>query len=203
MMKRSLLVFAMLSLMSVASFADEKITRTVLIKDGKVVAGPKHLKEIHGLLGGPRAYLGVTLTDLTPELRQHFGASAESGVLVGAVEKGSPADKAGIRVGDLITAIEGVAVGDAGDVRQALREKKEGDSARVDVLRNGTRSTLVASVVEREPRVMRLEGLEELGTMFDSPEWRGRIERLGDCDGLQARIKELENRLADLEKRMK
>src|SRR5262245_50302044 len=54
-----------------------------------------------------RGYLGVGLTDLTPELRTHFGAPEDAGVMVSKVEPGSPADKAGIKVGDVLASIDG------------------------------------------------------------------------------------------------
>ena len=44
-------------------------------------------------------YLGVELVDLTPELREHFGAPRDVGVMVGRVEPGSPAARAGLEVG--------------------------------------------------------------------------------------------------------
>ena len=46
--------------------------------------------------------LGVGLTDLTPELREHFGVGGDAGVMISRVVEDSPAAKAGLRVGDII-----------------------------------------------------------------------------------------------------
>lgn len=199
-MKKMLLTGFTLILLTTAALAEEPIRRTVIVRDGKVITddtkGPVEM-----LLRGPRAYLGVSLTNLSPELREHFGASKDAGVLVESVQKDSPADKAGVRVGDIVLAIDGAGVKSAGDLRTALQEKKDGDSVRIEVLRGRARQTLVASVKERENR--RLLQLDELPGLMGGPEFRARIERLGgDCGDLQSRIKDLESRLKDLEKKL-
>lgn len=209
-----LLTIALL-LVSTTAFAQQTSKRTIIVKDGKVITdnvegnAPFDLFTLDGDLFGKRAHLGVSLTDLSEELRQYFGASKDSGVLVASVEDNSPADKAGVKVGDIILSVDGKEVESSGDIRRALREKKEGDSVRVEVLRGRSRQTLVASVVEREPQRLfingvepgQIRGLEGLRN-FNGPGWKTRIETLGDCGTLQSRIKELESRLKDLEKKL-
>lgn len=198
---RKMIITGITLLLAFSTLADEPIRRTVVIKDGKVITDGREITIGGGLLGGPRAYLGVGLTHLSPELREHFGAPKDSGVMVESVQKDSPAEKAGIRVGDIVVSVDGDAVDSTTDLRQALQDKKEGDSVRVEVLRGRARQTLVASVKER--KTPRLLDLDELPGLMGSPEWRARIERLGgDCGDLQARIKDLESRLKDLEKRL-
>lgn len=199
-MKKTIITALTFLLFTTAALAEEPIRRTVIVRDGKVITddikGPVEM-----LLRGPRAYLGVSLTNLSPELREHFGASKDAGVLVESVQKDSPADKAGVRVGDIVLSIDGAGVKSAGDLRTALQEKKDGDSVRIEVLRGRARQTLVASVKERENR--RLLQLDELPGLMGGPEFRARIERLGgDCGDLQGRIKDLESRLKDLEKKL-
>lgn len=184
----------------------EREPRTVIVRDGRVV--DLHPGDL--LVGGKRVFLGVSPIEMTGELREHFGASKETGVLIGDVEANSPAGKAGIRVGDVLIAIDGKDMQSYADIRRALREKKAGDSLRVDVLRNKNRQTVVVTLAEREfPGMFRagdLENLEKrLNTTFNSPEWKASVERLGrlgDCGELQSRIKELETRLKDLEKKL-
>ena len=211
-MKR--LLIPMLLLATTAAFADGPTKRTVVIRDGKVISNKVNgvevveLDELPSLLG-KRAHLGVRLIDLSTELRDHYGAPKDAGVLVASVEDNSPADKAGVKVGDIVLSIDGKDVDSSLELRRGLRDKKEGDSVRIEVLRNRARQTLVASVVEKEgarfllPRDIEglqpaIRGLREL----DGPEWRARIESLGDCAALQSRIKELESRLKDLEKKL-
>ncbi len=202
-----LIISITLLLSSLAVFADTPTKRTIVIRDGKVVSnseGP--LTEAFFLdadwFGGKRAHLGVRLVDLTDELREHFGAPKDAGLLVGSVEDGSPADKSGIQTGDIIVSLDGKEIESASDLRRALREKKDGDTVRVEVLRGRARQTFVATVVEKEG--LRIANPRELAGLhrFAGPEWKGRIESLGDCATLQSRIKELETRLKDLEKKL-
>ena len=203
---RLLTIALLLTTITTALFADGPVKRTIVIKDGKVVSstenGPEMLLDSE-FFGGKRAYLGVSLVDLTDELREHFGAPKDAGLLVSSVEDGSPAEKAGIRAGDIIVGIDGKDVETSIDLRRGLREKKDGDTVRVEVLRGRARQTLVTSVVEREGRRLFLPGnMIDFGHELAGPEWKARIESLGDCGSLQTRIKELETRLKDLEKKL-
>jgi membrane-associated protease RseP (regulator of RpoE activity) len=198
---RKIAALALTLLFTAAVFADEPVRqkRTFVVRDGKVVHGDASLEAF--FIGGPRAYLGVSLINLSPELREHFGAPKDAGVLVESVQQGSPADKASVRVGDIVLSVDGKDVKSSADLRQALRDKKDGESVRMEVLRGRTRHAIVASVKEREtPRLLQLD---ELPGMVGGPEWSARIERMGgDCGDLQTRIRELENRLKDLEKKL-
>ena len=71
-----------------------------------------------GAWQGP-ATLGVTIQEMTPELTRFFGAT--DGVLVTRVDAGSPAERAGIRVGDVITLVAGRSINDGGDLSRELR----------------------------------------------------------------------------------
>ena len=206
-MKSRLILTLTILLAATSAFAQAK-TRTIVVKDGKVIEGPDMLGW-EGLLAGKRAFLGVNLNDLTPELREHFGAPKDAGVLVASVEDNSPADKAGLRVGDIVVAVEGKDIDSTWDLRSALRDKKDGDTARIEVLRGRNRQTLVATLIERDfgPRI-RVNNLSDLGDRlgdaFNSPEWKARVQSFGqNCDELQAKLKELETRMKDLEKKLK
>ncbi len=206
-MKLNRLITIAVLLASTAAFAEGPVRRTIVVRDGKVVSSSdgdmlEAFRLDSELFGGKRAHLGVSLVDLSSELRDHFGAPKDAGLLVGSVENNSPADKAGIKTGDIIVSLDGKDVESASELRRSLREKKDGDTVRIEVLRGRGRQTFVATVVEREgPRMIiprELEGLRR----FEGPEWKARIESLGDCATLQSRIKELETRLKDLEKKL-
>lgn len=203
-MKR-IITIAVVLLAATAAFAQRppvRRTNTVVVRDGKVISGNDlEGRAVIESLFAARAYIGVSLANLSPELREHFGAPKDAGVMVESVQDDSPADKAGLRVGDIVLSVEGKDVKSAVDLRLALRDKKEGDSVRIDLLRGRSRQTVVATVKEREsPRLLQLE---DLPTVVGSPEFRARIERLGgDCGELQTRIKELESRLKELEKKL-
>jgi len=97
--------------------------------------------------GRPR--LGVELVNVTGELREHLGANADEGVLVGRVLSDTPAEEAGVNVGDLIVAVGGETVGRHGDLTRLLRER-DGETFNLDVIRDGRPLSLTVSLPERE-----------------------------------------------------
>jgi membrane-associated protease RseP (regulator of RpoE activity) len=193
----------------------EKHRVVVINEDGKE-------KVIEG--DGPmvrRGYLGIGLTDLTPELRTHFGAPEESGVMVSKVEAGSPAEKAGLKVGDIISGVDGKAVHSSWDIGARIREYEEGQAAPLEVWRNGKVMTLTAAITLKERSEMDIAPLflkhGEDGKMMlrIDPELGSgghRIIRLsgggeGDADVRVERLRtpreaELEKKLEALEKRL-
>ena len=108
----------------------------------------------HGHMAG--GYLGIRSIEMTPELRQHFGAPKESGVLVGTVEADSPAAKAGVQVGDIITAVDGEAIDSTRELSRSVRRHREGDRVRIDLLRDRSKKSLTVTVVERKDREIRI-----------------------------------------------
>lgn len=82
-----------------------------------------------------RPLLGVQLTETTPELREHLGGSADAGVLVGKVIKGTAAADAGVEVGDLIVDVDGDPISSTNDLRRALAER-DGEVFDIEVIRD-------------------------------------------------------------------
>jgi S1-C subfamily serine protease len=102
---------------------------------------------------GQRGRLGVMLQDLSPALAEFFGV--KEGALVASVNKDTPAEKAGIKAGDVITAIDGKTVTAAGDVAAQLREKSGEIS--VSVVRDKKALNLKATIekpADAKPKVM-------------------------------------------------
>ncbi len=89
----------------------------------------------------PRGRLGVQLNELTPQLADYFGAT-DGGVLVAGVTQDSPAEKAGLKAGDVITAIDGDRVRRTEDLIDQLRDKA-GDVT-VGILRDRKESSVKA-----------------------------------------------------------
>jgi serine protease Do len=93
-------------------------------------------------------YLGVYLSDLTPETASKFGSSVDAGALVEKVEPGSPADAAGVQRGDVVTAVGPEEIRTSGDLLSALRDYQPGDSAGLKILRNGEENQLRVNLAE-------------------------------------------------------
>jgi len=153
---------------------------------------------------GKRVVIGAMITSLTPELRQFFGAPSDQGVLVASLTENGPAAKAGVRVGDVITSVEGNPIRESIDIAEAMKGKQSGDTIRLDVIRNHNKQTVVATAEERDVREFRktftLDDMPFRG--MDGPEWKALTFPSPDDDELRARIKALEQRLADLEKKL-
>ena len=181
----------------------------------EVDGGRRHRVRIAGR--GNRAWLGIDLIEVTPELRAHWGAPRDSGVLVGAVEKDSPAERAGVQVGDLVTAIDGARVSEPWELIRAMREKNAGDSVKLDLSRNRASKTVSVQVAARPEREFEISGFGDglareiernvgreisRNWAFEAPDRpRGgrpdEMRRLSDrLEGLDRRLKELEEKRA-------
>jgi serine protease Do len=90
---------------------------------------------------------GARLQSLTNQLAEYFGA--KQGVLVSSVQEDSPASKAGLRAGDVITSINGRTVDEPRDVTREIRDAEENDEVEIGVLRDRKELTLKAQIPER------------------------------------------------------
>ena len=105
-----------------------------------------------------RGRIGVAVQDLTPEVAEAMGGRLTEGAVVGQVERGSPADRAGLRRGDVIVAIDGVPVQSATQVRNRVGPKRVGDRVELVLERDGSRR-IVTATIEKAPAQDRREQL--------------------------------------------
>jgi C-terminal processing protease CtpA/Prc len=195
--------------------SEKKEKRIVITDDGAFSDGdeafvwrfPEH---------GRHGRIGVRLLEMTPELRAHYGAPREAGILVAGVEKESPASKAGIQVGDIITRAGADRIESVADLSRAVRRAKAGDTLPLEVSRDRASKQLTVKVEERRTSEIDMGDLgRDIGRDFgrdigreigrhawvfrdhpavrDLPEFR---------DRLKERLDELEKRLHDLEKKL-
>ena len=95
----------------------------------------------HGamLLGRPR--LGIDAEDISGQLGSYFGAPDGEGILVREVNSGSPAEKAGVKAGDVITSLNGERIHGLAELRSKLAAAGENKSAKLGVMRNKSAMT--------------------------------------------------------------
>lgn len=102
-----------------------------------------------------RGYLGAEMQNLDPALADAFGLASMQGAVLVNIVPGSPAEKAGLRPGDVVTAVNGRAVRDAPDLRNQVGLRRVGDKLTLDVLRDGKRMTVSAVVGARTANTAR------------------------------------------------
>ncbi len=104
-----------------------------------------------------RGWLGVTIQDLKDDLAAYYGVEKGRGVLVTQVVPGNPADKAGIRARDIITAIDGAPVGSSRELTARAAELTVDDKVEVALLRDG-QPKKVSLKVGRRPLTLAQDG---------------------------------------------
>lgn len=100
-------------------------TVETLIRDGKVAHG----------------YMGIGITDVTPENAKFFDLTNANGAVVTQVESDSPAAKAGLKIGDVITELDGKKIADAGELQMQVGQKRPGTTIKLGIMRDGKNVT--------------------------------------------------------------
>jgi len=108
--------------------------------------------------GGGRR-IGVTTTLLTEQLAEYFGVAEKQGLLVTSVVENSPAAKAGLKAGDVITAADGAKITETGDLSRHLNRRQEGD-------------VTLTLTRERKSRQLKVTPEKSPALKFDLPEIR-------------------------------
>src|SRR6202050_1124665 len=151
-------------------------TVDALIRDGKVSHG----------------YMGIGISDVTPENAKFFHVDNDEGAIVTQVENDSPAAKAGLKVGDVVTGIDGEKVSDASALQIEVGQKQPGTSIKLDVLRDGKNVSVPVRLEALGNHDHR--GQEEssnangkprwgLGLADMTPEMREQLQASGDVHG--------------------
>jgi len=128
-------------------------TVDTLIRDGKVSHG----------------YMGIGISDITPENSKFFDVSDASGAVVTQVEPDSPAAKGGLKVGDVITELNGQKVSDAGQLQVEVGQKRPETTIKLHVLRDGKGVDIPVTLEAMGSRDK--EGNESGETEHGKPRW--------------------------------
>ncbi len=154
-----------------------------------------------------RGHLGMALVDLNEDLAPYFSVRKGEGVLVFSVEEESPAAKAGIKGGDVIASVNGVAVGAAGDISGELAGIEKGDMVSLDVLRKGVKKSyeLEAGEGTAMSRIF-VAPFEHSAIKIKKnpgpPAWVEADKSAQEALKLKEEMKALRERLKDLEERL-
>jgi len=164
------------------------------------------------------AFAGLIAQDLSEGLRSYF--KVDKGALVAEVVGDSPADKAGLKAGDVIIRIGSEDIEDEGDVREAIHERKPGDRVDFIVVRDREQQTFTVTLGEQEmPDLGTLDfnipGLERLKEMrivapndkqmqaleekLNGMDWQALAPNEEQMRALEEKLKEMELKLDDME----
>ncbi len=177
---------------------------------------PERFADLDGFDGNPfawkspghgRGFIGMRPVEMTPELRQHFGAPKDAGVFVGSLEKDGPAAKAGVQVGDIVTKVDGDTIASSRELVRAIRHRKPGETVEVSLLRNGASRTVKVTVAGRKESEVRVGEmrLPVEGWDWDADAWNWKTPHPGHPHAAPppaADYRELEERLRDMEKKL-
>jgi len=122
-----------------------------LIKTGKVV----------------RPWVGIGLQDITPDLMKFFNLKEKEGALISQVYSGSPAERVGLKVGDVVIEVDGVKIKSSQDVVHEVLKKKVGQKVNLVILRGGKRLEISVTTAQMP------EKIGERGPAKPTREWFG------------------------------
>jgi serine protease Do len=134
-----------------------------------------------------RGWLGVQIGDIDQSMKEALGLKTSRGVLINEVFKGQPADKAGIKAGDVILSIDGVRTGSANDLRNTVASIEPGKKVPIEIVRDGKEKTIQAVLSMRdETEIEKLSGPAGSGDESESgsdEDKSGVSEKLGFSTG--------------------
>jgi serine protease Do len=131
-----------------------------------------------------RGFLGVNIESVNKKWQEAYGLKAPEGALVQSVEKGKPADKAGLKYGDVVTRVDDVAVKNNRDLIDYVSSKAPGVKITIGYIRDGKEQTTVATLETRP------EDGEKPATSEEEEGQASRQKMLGlEIDDLTARVR--------------
>jgi serine protease Do len=142
-----------------------------------------HGKVMHG-------YMGIGISDVTPENSKFFDLSKSTGALVTQVEPDSPAANAGLKTGDVITALDGKTVNDSGELQVEVGQRQPGSTIKLHVIRDGKNTTIpvtLEAMGSRDKVASTDSGREKprwgLGLQDMTPDLRQQLQAPADVRG--------------------
>lgn len=153
--------------------------------------------DMQAIVSSGHGWLGVGVTEVTPDKVKEFKLPAERGVVLGKVVQESPAAKAGLKENDVVTEINGQRVEGTEQFRRMIGEIPAGRTAQFTVWRDGHAQTLNVTIGKSEPRfntsavspgtfAFNMPDMSQLGELMESGPWFVGQPRLGiDAEDLE------------------
>jgi len=112
-----------------------------------------------------RGWLGVTIQDIPRERGRGAGSEMLRGAMIESVVKGGPAEKGGLKKGDIVTAFDGKPIPDAGTLRNQIANTAIGNASKITILRNGKRQDLTVKIgnMKEEVKALAVSVKQRLG----------------------------------------
>ncbi len=115
-----------------------------------------------------RKYIGVSLNELNRELADYFGVDEGGGLLIAAIREGSPAARAGLKVGDVIVKADGKRLESVSELSGIIQDKKKGHRLQVEFLRDRKMKSAEVEIEEEEMRDLFQYSIKEGGDDADA-----------------------------------
>jgi serine protease Do len=167
---------------------------------------------------GPESYflsfqsgsrIGVKVQGLSEQLAEYFGVRDAEGVLITEVEEDMPAEKAGLKAGDVIVEADGDEVGDTQELREIISKKEEGDEVEIKVIRDRKSQTFSVGVEETAATDLYSKAMK-LEIHPDKPNvpeliWEQKLdsEFEDEMEELKEELEELKKEMQELRKKLK
>ncbi|MBN1353379.1 MAG: Do family serine endopeptidase [Candidatus Omnitrophica bacterium] len=117
-------------------------------------------------------WLGVSIQPITPEIAEYFNLPDQNGALISDILPDSPAEKAGLKEGDILTAIDGKGVNNLNDVMREIGAKKINQDVELDIIRDRVPKKIKAKIGKRPSRMEMTEG-KVFEPTVKVEKWRG------------------------------
>lgn len=153
-------------------------------------------------------YIGILISDISNQLRAFFGVKEDVGVLIGQVNEDTPAEKAGLKAGDVIISVDDNEVSTNLDVIKIINKKEVGDKVKVTVIRDKKQKSFMVDVAQ-------LDDEQDNSFKYYAPKFDGKIPKMkfkkysnfsdywSDSDDFKSCIKKFKFEMQDLKNELK
>jgi membrane-associated protease RseP (regulator of RpoE activity) len=153
-----------------------------------------------GYCSGSR--IGVKVQDLSEQLGAYFGVEDGEGALISDVEEDAPAEKAGLKAGDVIVAVDGDDIEDTGNLVEAISAKDEGDKVKIEVIRDRKSMSFEVGVEKGEIWSTKLDDPSRVKIFSGQPFAKEKYLLDRESSKLEDEMEQLKEELEDLKEEL-